>query len=77
MMSMQATVLQVQEGQLLVFNQAMSQKVVVHTADAGRFRIGDSVCIRYSGIMAMSIPPQITAINISKMSGFGYGNRLC
>ena len=64
MAKMLATVLEVREGGLLVFDHAMSQRVVVHTPQARRFCIGGCVCIRYSGAMTLSIPPQITAIRI-------------
>lgn len=70
---MQATVLRVQCDKLLVFDHAMSQNVLVHTADACRFRVGEHVCIHYSGAMTMSIPPQITATNISTIPRFGRG----
>lgn len=67
-MTMQATVRRVECDILYVFDHAMSQIVVVHTPNACRFRIGDFICIQYSGAMTMSIPPQITATNISAIS---------
>lgn len=76
-MTMQATVLRVQCDNLLVFDRAMSQTVLVHTADACHFRVGDYVCIRYSGAMTMSIPPQITATNISTIPRFGRRRNQC
>jgi len=76
-MTMQATVLRVQENALLVFQHATSQRILVHTAEACRFRVGDVVCIQYSGAMTFSIPPQITAINIRVLPRFGPRRHLC
>ena len=76
-MTMQATVRRVECNSLLVFDREMSQTVMVHTADACRFRVGDFVCIRYSGVMTMSIPPQITATRISVIPRFGPGRNRC
>lgn len=70
-MTIQATVRRVECNNLLVFDHAMSQNVVVHTSEAWRFRVGNFVCIQYSGAMTMSIPPQITATNISVIPRFG------
>lgn len=69
MTTMIATVLEVQQGTLLVRDRRTSQKVLVHTALARRFRSGDIVHILYSGAMTMSIPPQITAIRIFRIGG--------
>ena len=76
-MTMQATVQRVECNNLLVFDHAMSQNVVVHTPDACRFRVGNFVCIEYNGIMTRSIPPQITAKNISVISRFGLRRNWC
>lgn len=65
-MTMSATVMAVQEGNLLVFDHKTSQEVIVHTADAHRFRRGQRVCIGYSGVMTRSLPPQISAIFITR-----------
>lgn len=64
-MIMIATVLEVRQGNLLVRDRRTSQKVIVHTSLAHRFRPGNIVRILYSGAMTMSIPPQITAIHIA------------
>ena len=77
MMTMRATVLSTQRGRLLVFDQAMLQRVIVHARNACHFCVGDHVCIRYSGAMTMSIPPQITAISISRIPRFGPRRHLC
>ena len=67
-MVMIATVLSVQRSNLLVFDVSNRQQVQVNTNDAFRFRPGDLVRIRYNGAMTMSIPPQISAIRIMKIS---------
>lgn len=64
-MVMIATVLEVRPGNLLVRDRRTSQKVIVHTPLARRFRPGNIVRILYSGAMTMSIPSQITAIHIA------------
>ena len=64
--SMKARVLQVRDCDLLVFDCCNRQEVLVHTPDACRFQVGDQICIRYSGIMTMSLPPQISATDISR-----------
>ncbi len=66
-MTMQAIVIRVSPGHLLVFDETMSQTVVVHTPHACRFRVGHCVHIFYSGAMTMSLPPQITAIRINRI----------
>lgn len=66
-MFMQASVLDVQWGRLLVLDLATRQRVIVNTPDARFFRPGDLVRIWYSGAMTMSIPPQITALNITAL----------
>jgi len=67
-MVMIATVLSVQRSNLLVFDFSNRQQVQVNTNDAFLFRLGDLVRIRYNGAMTMSIPPQISAIRIMKIS---------
>lgn len=59
--TMRATVLQVDPQNILVCDHSTNQEVLVHTEDACRFSQGNRVCIHFSGIMTMSIPPQITA----------------
>lgn len=63
-MIMIATVLEVRQDSLLVRDRRTSQKVIVHTPLARRFRPGNILRILYSRAMTMSIPPQITAIHI-------------
>ncbi len=53
-------------GELLVRDRETDQEVRVRTAHAGRFRAGEDICIRYNGIMTMSIPPQINADRICR-----------
>ncbi len=61
-----AKVLCVQCSSLLVCDCSSQQKVLVHTDQAHCFSCGDYVRIEYSGAMTMSIPPQISAIRISR-----------
>lgn len=68
MMVMIATVISMRRDSLLVFDFANRQQVQVNTNDAFRFRPGDLVRIRYNGAMTMSIPPQISAISIVRIS---------
>ena len=67
--TMRACVLRVCCCQLLVCDLCTCQKVLVHTDDACCFRPGQRVCIEYSGAMTASIPPQITADSICRMTG--------
>ncbi|MFR1052109.1 MAG: hypothetical protein ACOX67_02615 [Oscillospiraceae bacterium] len=64
--TMIARVLRVERASLLVCDCSTEQEVVVHTGRARCFSFGDCVCIRYNGIMALSMPPQITASCIEK-----------
>ena len=67
-MIMMATVLSTQRGNLLVFDFSNRQQVQVNTNNAFRFCPGDLVRIRYNGAMTMSIPPQISATSIVRIS---------
>ena len=62
--TMCATVLQVCRCELCVCDCETCQKVLVHTDCACHFRVGQQVCITYSGAMTRSDPPQITAESI-------------
>ena len=62
---MQARVLRVQRDSLLVRDCRTGQNVQVNTNRARRFRPGQRVIIQYSGAMTMSIPPQISANDIT------------
>lgn len=66
--SLPACVLEVDDCALLVKDLCTCQKLLVHTDDACCFCEGDRVCVRYGGIMTMSIPPQITACSVQKVS---------
>lgn len=68
---MNATVIHVQCNHMLVCDHATSQEVFVHTNDACRFSVGDQVRIEFSGVMTMSIPPQISATCITPVSSCG------
>ena len=63
-MFMQAVVIEVQWGRLLVLDLDTRRNVIVNTPEARRFRSGELVNIWYSGVMTPSIPPQITALRI-------------
>ena len=67
--TMNACILRVCCCELLVCDLCSSQKVLVHTPEACCFKVGEKVCIEYNGAMTMSIPPQITATDIRRMSG--------
>ena len=69
--TMRAVVCQVQEGSLLVCSQDTGQQVRVHTSCAHCYAAGDHICIHYNGVMTASIPPQISAQCIHKVSGCG------
>lgn len=62
-----ATVLRGGRCRLCVCDHCTGQEIIVHTPCACHFRRGDCVCIKFSGAMTMSIPPQITAICIEKV----------
>ena len=64
---MSATVLRARRGELLVCDCATRREVVVHTDQACCFCPGDQVCIRYSGAMTNSLPPQISADTVTHM----------
>ena len=67
-MVMVATVLSTQRSNMLVFDFSNRQQVQVNTNDTFRFCPGDLVRIRYNGAMTMSIPPQISATSIVRIS---------
>ena len=71
----QAEVLEVRNCQLLVCDCRTRQTVLVHTQQACCFSRaqqaccfsrGDRVEIEYSGAMTMSLPPQVSALCISR-----------
>lgn len=66
--TMRAVVKQVQTCYLLVCDCMTGQEVLVHSPDACHFCVCDRVCIHYSGAMTLSLPPQITATCITKLS---------
>lgn len=68
MTTMCATVRQVQCCELLVCDHCTSEEVVVHSDQACHFCVGDQVCICYNGAMTFSVPPQISAARITRMS---------
>lgn len=66
-MVMCATVLEVNQNNLLVRDNANSQEVVVNTSNVCNLRVGDRVRIIHNGAMTMSLPPQISAIRIIRV----------
>ena len=66
-MIMLAVIISVQSDNLLVIDLFTRQQVQVNTRDASRFRAGDFIRIRYNGAMTASIPPQISAMRITRM----------
>lgn len=66
---MYARVLEVSCGTLLVRERCTDQEMLVRTGRACRFAEGDCVLIVYNGAMTRSIPPQITANRIRRVSG--------
>lgn len=63
---MQGRVLRVGRDNLLLRDCETRQEVQVNTPMARRFRRGDRLIVLYSGAMTMSIPPQISAIEIRR-----------
>lgn len=73
-MLMIATVERVRRGSFLVRDRRTSQRVVVNTrADTRCFFPGDVISILFNGVMTLSIPPQIFAIQIRRL----FPNREC
>ena len=58
--TMCATVLRVCPCELCVCDHENCQQVLVHTDNACCFRVGQQVCIEFSGAMTRSCPPQFT-----------------
>lgn len=67
-MIMVATIRAVRFNSLLVRDRATSQNVVVNTRNTRGFFPGETISILYNGVMAESIPPQIFAIRIWRIS---------
>lgn len=66
--TIKACILRVCPCDLLVCDLCTSQEVLVHTPQACCFRVGEKVCIEYSGAMTRSIPPQIGADSICRLA---------
>lgn len=64
-MIMNAVVIEVQPGRLLVLDLDTRQRVLVNTPEAWQWHSGDLVRIWYNGSMTRSIPPQISALGIA------------
>lgn len=70
-MIMVATVIRTDTRSMLVRDSQTGNEVLVNFSNASRFTPGDQVRITYNGIMTHSIPPQITANAVSRISGPG------
>lgn len=66
-MTMTADVLENNGQSLLVRDWETGQEVLVHLPHPCRLCPGDRVCIRYDGVMTMSLPPQISAQSVRKL----------
>ncbi len=66
-MIMCAEVINIENNQLIVCNCADQQEVIVNTC-CSNFKEGDIIKIVYNGIMTLSLPPQINADRIIKIS---------
>ncbi len=66
MMTMCAVILEISDKRLLVRDSTTDQEIVVNTRCNCNFRVGDRIIIFHNGAMTMSIPPQISAIQIRK-----------
>ncbi len=71
MKQIRATVREVRDTNLLVYDWCSKQDILVHTPKALCYCYGDRLCIQYSGVMTMSIPPQITATRIRRLRPHG------
>ena len=55
-----ATVMQVDQQNIMVCNYSNNQEVLVHTKDACRFSKGNCVCIHFSGQPALCVPEALS-----------------
>ena len=67
METMTGVILEINEKQILIRDEATNQEVVVHTSCVCNLAVGDRVHVLYSGRMTMSIPPQISAMPITRL----------
>lgn len=67
-MIMNATVIQAEPRSLLVWDSDTGNEVRVHFRNSNRFSPGEHVRIEFNGVMTHSIPPQITATSIQRIS---------
>lgn len=66
-MVMCATVLEVNNDNLLVRDNKTEQDVIVNTSCVCRINVNDRVKIVYNGIMTNSLPPQISSSRIFRI----------
>ena len=69
MEKMSARILEIEDNRLLVLDLRTGQEVAVNTDCTCGFAVGDRIVILFNGAMTLSIPPQIGAIRISRVSG--------
>ena len=62
-----ARVMRAERCCLWVCDLETEQILLVHYHRACCFAAGDCVCVRYNGMMTRSVPPQITAIDVTCM----------
>lgn len=63
-MTMLATVLRIEPSRIVVRDCSTRQTVIVNICCTCHIRPGDCVRIQYSGMMTMSIPPQIPSAHV-------------
>jgi len=67
-MVIHATVIEVNPRNLLVNDHQTGNEIMVHSQKSGNFSIGDHIKITHNGQMTRSIPPQISAISIERLT---------
>lgn len=67
-MFMTATVISIDPRGLLVRDSATGQEVFVNFGNPSAFSPGDVIRISFSGMMTQSIPPQISAASITRVT---------
>ncbi|MDE5753117.1 MAG: hypothetical protein K2H89_01020 [Oscillospiraceae bacterium] len=68
METMTGVILEINENQILIRDEATNQEVAVNTCCVCNLAVNDRVSILYSGMMTMSIPPQISARRITRLN---------
>lgn len=69
METMTGEILEINQGQILIRDEATEQEVAVNTSSCiCGLAVGDRVHILYSGVMTRSLPPQISAMRITRLN---------